>query len=112
MLNSTKSTRDLNSAPLITWQLTCNADCHLVFVSLLAEWYWKCWGYQLCLGLSAVIMGVLSTMVMWSECLFFVRSPTLSLFAVLVNVAKMSYNYRAIEVKSRQRLQLQLSTVD
>ena len=63
-----------------------------------AEWYWKCWGYQLCLGLSAIMMAVLSAMVVWSECLFFVRSPTLSLFAVLVNAAKTSYNYRAIEV--------------
>jgi len=43
-------------------------------------------------------MGVLSAMVVWSECLFFVRSPTLSLFAVLVNVAKTCYNYHAIEV--------------
>jgi len=43
-------------------------------------------------------MGVLSAMVVWSECLFFVRSPTLSLFAVLINVAKTNYNYHAIEV--------------
>jgi len=44
-------------------------------------------------------MAVLSAMVVWSECLFFVHSPPLSLFAVLVNAAKASYNYRTIEVK-------------
>jgi len=77
--------------------------CTHVCLCFYTEWYWKCWGYQLCLGLAAVVMGVLSAMLVWSECLFFVRSPTLSLFAVLVNVAKSSYNYRAIEVDSSRR---------
>jgi len=80
------------------------SNCRSVFVHCIftEEWYWKCWGYQLCLGVSAVVMGVLSAVVVSSECLFFVRSPTLSLFAVLVNTAKTSYNYRAIEVKLTQ----------
>jgi len=77
--------------------VSCNVSS--LVVSFTAEWYWKCWGYQLCLALSAIIMSVLSAMVVWSECLFFVRSPTLSLFAVLVNAARTSYNYRAIEVR-------------
>jgi len=68
-----------------------------------AEWYWKSLGYQLCFSLFAVIIGVLSAMVVWSECLFFVRSPTLSLFAVLVSAAKAGYNYQVIEVTHSSR---------
>jgi len=45
-------------------------------------------------------MGLLSAMVVLSECLFFVRYPRLSVFALLVHVAKLSYSYRTIEVKS------------
>jgi len=85
----------MHSTNQVNYILRCMLVC--------LEWYWKSWGYQMCLGLSAVIMGVLSAMVVWSECLFFVRSPTLSLFAVLVSVAKSGYSYRTIEVRSWRR---------
>jgi len=45
-----------------------------------------------------VILVIFSFMVVWSECLFFVKSPTLSLFAVFLNVAQKNYDYVYIEV--------------
>ncbi|XP_076441318.1 G-protein coupled receptor-associated protein LMBRD2-like [Babylonia areolata] len=64
------------------------------------EWYWKCrvqaYFYM---GLSLVLM-VLSFMVVWSECLFFIKSPTLSLFAVFINLARHNYDYAYIELAS------------
>lgn len=64
------------------------------------EWYWKCrvqaYFYM---GLSLVLM-VLSFMVVWSECLFFIKSPVLSLFAVFINLARLNYDYAYIELAS------------
>ena len=37
-------------------------------------------------------------MVVWSECLFFVQKPVLSLFALFVQFAKQNYDYFYIEV--------------
>ncbi|KAL8571888.1 hypothetical protein ACOMHN_011480 [Nucella lapillus] len=64
------------------------------------EWYWKCrvqaYFYM---GVSVVLM-VLSFMVVWSECLFFIKSPVLSLFAVFINLARLNYDYAYIELAS------------
>ena len=49
------------------------------------------------MGLSLVLM-VLSFMVVWSECLFFIKSPVLSLFAVFIDLARDNYDYAYIEV--------------
>lgn len=45
-----------------------------------------------------VILAVVTFMVVWSECLFFVKDPILSLFAVFINAAKHNYDYVFIEV--------------
>jgi len=43
-------------------------------------------------------MAVVTVMVVWSECVFFIKSPVLSLFAIFLNVATTRvYNYIAIE---------------
>lgn len=46
----------------------------------------------------AVLAGILSVAVVWSEVTFFNKDPVLSIFAVLVDLSKASYNYFAIEV--------------
>jgi len=44
-------------------------------------------------------MAVLTVMVVWSECVFFIKNPVLSLFAIFLDVATTnSYNYIGIEV--------------
>jgi hypothetical protein len=42
----------------------------------------------------------MSLFVVWSEATFFSKSPTLSLFAIFVNLAKKNYNYFALEAIS------------
>ena len=46
----------------------------------------------------AVLLTVVSFMVVWSECLFFIKEPVLSIFAVFINLAKENYDYAYIEV--------------
>jgi len=63
------------------------------------EWYWKCWIVPWSLRLVTVFMALLTVMVVWSECVFFIKRPVLSLFAIFLNVATThSYNYIGIEV--------------
>ncbi|KAL5016235.1 hypothetical protein ScPMuIL_005824 [Solemya velum] len=64
------------------------------------EWYWKCLIRPWVLRVGAVFLTVLSFMVVWSECLFFVKSPVLSLFAVFIDLAKEHYDYVYIEFAS------------
>ncbi|KAL0979830.1 hypothetical protein UPYG_G00190360 [Umbra pygmaea] len=62
------------------------------------EWYWECvlrhWGYRLL----ALLLTLLSAAVVWSECTFFSTRPVLSVFAVLIQMAEMEYNYMYIEM--------------
>lgn len=46
----------------------------------------------------AVVTGILSVAVVWSEMTFFSKQPVLSIFANIVNAAKYTYNYAAIVV--------------
>lgn len=64
------------------------------------EWYWECLVKPPFLRTLAVITGVLSLMVVWSELTFFCRSPVLSIFANVLNIAKNSYDFLTIELFS------------
>ncbi|KAJ8920064.1 hypothetical protein NQ315_011718 [Exocentrus adspersus] len=64
------------------------------------EWYWKCLFYGYLQKITAVCAGVFSVCVVWSEVTFFNVYPPLSIFAVLVNVAKEKYDYFTIELLS------------
>lgn len=64
------------------------------------EWYWRCVVRGKLLQLAAICCALLSVMVVWSEVTFFSTTPTVSLFAVFVNAAKVDRNYTAIEVMS------------
>ena len=64
----------------------------------LSEWYWRCVCAVWVCRVLAVLFTIFSFMVVWSECLFFVKSPVLSVFAVFINLAKENYDYVYIEV--------------
>lgn len=64
------------------------------------EWLWRCRVRGWLLRGVAVCFALISVIVVWSELTFFNQSPTLSLFAVFVNLAKSSYDYFTIEVIS------------
>lgn len=62
------------------------------------EWYWKCVFSSYVRKLLAIMAGILSVAVVWSEVTFFNKQPVLSIFANIVNVAKVKYDYFTIEV--------------
>jgi hypothetical protein len=62
------------------------------------EWYWKCVLQGYALKLAAVVAGLLSAAVVWSEVTFFNKEPVLSLFAKFLDHAKVNYDYLTIEV--------------
>ncbi len=62
------------------------------------EWYWKCLFSPLLLRLSAAMAAFMSLLIIWSEVTFFSQSPTLSIFAVIVQAAAGDKNYFVIEV--------------
>ncbi|XP_056637359.1 LMBR1 domain-containing protein 2 homolog [Diorhabda sublineata] len=64
------------------------------------EWYWRCLLYCYTQKVLAILAGLLSICVVWSEVTFFNVYPPLSIFAVIVNVAKRNYDYFTIEVFS------------
>ncbi|XP_061709747.1 LMBR1 domain-containing protein 2 homolog isoform X1 [Cydia pomonella] len=60
------------------------------------EWYWECILKQYFLKTMAVITGIMSLALVWSEMTFFSKQPVLSIFANILNAAKYTYNYAAI----------------
>lgn len=75
----------------VTGQLSIKCFCPL-------EWYWKCLVRPYVFMVGAGILTIVSFMVVWSECLFFIKDPVLSLFAIFINLARENYDYVYIEV--------------
>lgn len=69
-----------------------------VLCSPIIEWYWHCLLKSPFLKVLAVVTGILSLMVVWSELTFFNRKPVLSIFANLFNIAKDRYDFLSIEL--------------
>jgi hypothetical protein len=67
-------------------------QCHI------SEWYWKCVLQGYAVKVAAIVAGLLSTAVVWSEVTFFNKEPVLSLFAHFLSLAKVNYDYFTIEV--------------
>ena len=62
------------------------------------EWYWKCVLHGYAVKVAAIVAGLLSAAVVWSEVTFFNKEPVLSLFARFLSLAKVNYDYFTIEV--------------
>jgi len=62
------------------------------------EWYWKIWIRPLLYKLIAVSLFCFTIVLVWSEMTFFSTKPKLSIFALLIGVAKRQYLYFNIEV--------------
>ncbi|KAF6206204.1 hypothetical protein GE061_017433 [Apolygus lucorum] len=62
------------------------------------EWYWRCFAQDYIYQAGAILCGILSAMVVWSEVTFFNRDPVLSLFALFIEGA--GYDYLTIEILS------------
>ena len=75
----------------------------MIFFLFFTEWYWKCRLQSYFFMAVSLVLMVLSFMVVWSECLFFIKSPVLSLFAVFIDLARNNYDYAYIEVRKKER---------
>lgn len=75
-----------------------------IFYNPQVEWYWQCLLKPPFMRTLAVILGSLSLMVVWSELTFFNRSPVLSIFANVVNLAKGQHDFLTIELFSMATL--------
>ncbi|XP_044742376.1 LMBR1 domain-containing protein 2 homolog isoform X2 [Chrysoperla carnea] len=71
-----------------------------IFYNPTIEWYWKCIIQRYIRLTLALITGLLSFAVVWSEVTFFNRKPVLSIFARYLAVSKDSYDYLTIELLS------------
>lgn len=68
------------------------------------DWYWQCLVRPPFLRTLAVITGIFSAAVVWSELTFFNRKPVLSIFAGVVNIAKDKHDFLTIELFSMATL--------
>lgn len=64
------------------------------------EWYYECFLLGYIRKFLAIVFGALSIAVVWSEVTFFNKQPVLSLFAIIVNVVRVHYEYFTIELLS------------
>lgn len=71
-----------------------------LFCNPTINWYWQCQVKPPFMRTMAVILGGLSLMVVWSELTFFNRSPVLSIFANVLDVAKKQHDFLTIELFS------------
>ena len=71
-----------------------------VMVSGRVEWYLRCVIVPGLLQLCSVTTGLMSVMITWSEVTFFSDSPTLSIFALIIQSSASSNHYRTIEIIS------------
>lgn len=64
------------------------------------EWYWECVIKSPFMKIVAGGAAVLSVFVIWSEMTFFSSHPVLSIFAIILNFARHSYDFVTIELFS------------
>ncbi|GAB1603134.1 LMBR1 domain-containing protein 2-like [Argonauta hians] len=64
------------------------------------EWYWKCLLQPWVMKIVAGWLALMSFLIVWSECLFFIEKPVLSMFAVSINIASKNHDYVYIELTS------------
>lgn len=87
------------SSPPFRHELSRKSSC-----PPMAQWYWECVVKAPFLKALAGATAIMSIMVVWSELTFFSSSPVLSFFAIILNVAKHSYDFVTIEVFSTATL--------
>jgi hypothetical protein len=64
------------------------------------EYYWRVYVTPRLLQCVGALLGVLSVTLVWSEGTFFCQSPTLSIYALLMNVFADNYRYLLIQLLS------------
>ena len=62
------------------------------------KWLWRCRVREYWMKLLAILSGMMSALVIWSECTFWARETTLSVFALLVQYWSRVHNYFNMEL--------------
>lgn len=62
------------------------------------KWYWRCQFRSYFMKLLSISSGIMSVIVIWSECTFWVQAKTLSIFALLVQYWSEQHNYFNLEL--------------
>ncbi|KAH9280530.1 LMBR1 domain-containing protein 2 -like protein [Echinococcus granulosus] len=86
------STRDSSSSVPSLWRRLVGADSRARNL----EWYWRCRLYPLALRALGSLLAVVSLLVVWSECTFFVREPRLSVIAAIIHSHQTITSYNLI----------------
>jgi hypothetical protein len=64
----------------------------------MVEWFYYCIFKKYLMKLISILLTIVTIIVIWSEMTFFNKKPVLSIFALFLNSARISYNYFSIEV--------------
>ncbi len=64
----------------------------------MVEWFYYCIFKKYLMELISILLTIVTIIVIWSEMTFFNKKPVLSIFALFLNSARISYNYFSIEV--------------
>lgn len=89
--------KNLNS-PVKIWRSYYSSEDSWLWVPLSLKWWWRCFLRSHAMKAVSALFGLLSVMVVWSECTFWVRSPTLSIFALIVKNVSNKHNYFNLEI--------------
>jgi hypothetical protein len=83
------------SSPPFRHELSSKKSCPPTF-----QWYYECVVKQPLFKVLAGLTAIMSFIVVWSELTFFSASPVLSIFAKILNIARISYDFVTIEIFS------------
>jgi len=86
------------SSPVKTWKSYYSSEDSWLWVPLTAKWWWRCFLRPHAMKAISILFGILSAMVVWSECTFWVKKRTLSIFALIVKNASDKHNYANLEI--------------
>lgn len=81
-----------------TWKSCYSSEESCFWIPLSVKWWWRCSLRSYLMKTVSVLFGILSILVVWSECTFWVKKPTLSIFALIVQNASKTHNYFNLEV--------------
>lgn len=72
-----------------------NTHIH-TYKSLFLEWWWRVWLQPIAFRAGTVVCSMAALVIVWSECLFAVKTVNLSIISLLVEVTAVDYNLLAI----------------
>ncbi|KAK0416236.1 hypothetical protein QR680_012366 [Steinernema hermaphroditum] len=79
-------------------KLSSRGESGLVPVPPVVRFYWQVFMKRPLLQLCGIVFASMTVLIMWSECTFFIVSPTLTLAARLLHSLAIGYHYKYIQI--------------